>query len=129
MTEVEWDEKDRDRLLALHEATTQAFDKAIMTLAGGALAVSISFIHDVANQPRHKAVIGVSWGFFIASLLLILWSFLTSEKATRRMLHLMSDPKTTEVPEGKLTDWLNWLSAGSFVVGAVCLVIFAVLNI
>jgi len=121
--------RDRERLLALHEATTQAFDKAIMTLSGGALAVSISFIHDVAHHPRHKPLIGVSWGAFGLSLLLILWSFLTSERATRRMVHQMADAEAEEIAEGTLTDVLNWSSAASFVVGVVCLVIFAVLNI
>jgi hypothetical protein len=120
---------DRERLLALHESTTQAFDKAIMTLAGGALAVSISFIHDVAHHPRHKGIIGASWSFFVLSLLLILWSFLTSERATRRMIHQMADPDAESIPEGRMTDWLNWGSAGSFLVGVVCLVLFAVLNI
>jgi hypothetical protein len=121
--------KDRERLLALHESTTQAFDKAIMTLSGGALAVSISFIHDVAHHPRHRGIIGASWALFVLSLLLILWSFLTSERASRRMIHQMADPDTELIPEGRMTDWLNWCSAGSFLGGAVCLVLFAVLNI
>ena len=72
---------ERKRLTDLHEKATDAFDKAVMTLSGGALGISIAFIHDVAHHPRYKGVIAAAWGAFSLSLLLILLSFLTSERA------------------------------------------------
>jgi hypothetical protein len=73
--------KHREWLVSAYENATQSFDKAIMTLAGGALGVSIAFIHDVAPKPEHKWLLGVAWSLFALSLLLILASFLTSQRA------------------------------------------------
>jgi len=65
---------ERKRLTDLHEKATDAFDRAVMTLAGGALGISLAFIHDVAPHPRDTWVMGVSWLLFVASLVLILLS-------------------------------------------------------
>ncbi len=119
---------ERKRLTDLHEKATDSFDRAVMTLSGGALAISITFIHEVARKPRHVWVVGIGWGFFAVSLLLILWSFLTSERAIVKMVKQLDD-EVEEIPRGKLTDRLNWLSAGAFVVGVVFLVSFACLNV
>ena len=67
-------------------------------------------------------------GLLAISLLLILWSFLTSERAVVRMVRQL-DEEAAEIPRGKLTDWLNWLSAATFVAGTVFLVTFAWLNL
>jgi hypothetical protein len=119
---------ERKRLTDLHEKATDAFDRAVMTLSGGALAISITFIHDVAHHPRHKVYLGIAWLSFVASLLLILWSFLTSERAIVRMVAQV-DAEAEEVPRGKITDWLNWGSAGAFLVGVVFVVLFAWKNL
>jgi len=119
---------ERKRLTDLHEKATDAFDRAIMTLSGGALAISIAFIHDVAHHPRHKVYLGLAWICFAASLLLILLSFLTSERAVVRMVAQV-DAEATEVPRGKITDWLNWGSAATFILGVVFLVLFAWKNV
>jgi hypothetical protein len=119
---------ERKRLTDLHEKATDAFDRAVMTLAGGALAISIAFIHDVAPHPRHKWVLGLGWIMFAASLLLILLSFLTSERAIVGMVGRL-DRADQEIPRGKWTDYLNWTSAGAFILGVAFLVLFAWLNL
>jgi len=119
---------ERKRLTDLHEKATDAFDRAIMTLSGGALAVSLTFIHDVARHPTHKWTLATAWSCFAASLLLILSSFLTSERAIVRMVKQL-DEETEEIPRGRLTDVLNWGAALAFVVGVIFLVLFALLNI
>jgi hypothetical protein len=119
---------ERARLTALHEKATEAFDRAVMTLSGGALAVSITFIHDVAPHPRHKWVLGISWACFAASLLVILLSFLTSERAIVRMVGQLDDD-VDRISREHWTDWLNWGAAGAFILGVVFLVIFAWLNL
>ena len=125
---VELQAAERKRLTDLHEKATDSFDRAVMTLSGGALGISLAFIHDVAPHPTHKWVIGTSWALFSASLLMILWSFLTSERAIVRIIAQHDDEEET-IPRGRLTDWLNWLSASSFVAGAIFLVLFALLNV
>ena len=119
---------ERKRLTDLHDKATDSFDRAVMTLSGGALGISIAFIHNVAPHPKDKWVIGTSWTFFAASLLLILVSFLTSERAIVRMV-TQHDGGTEEIPRGKLTDYLNWASASAFVIGVTFLVSFALVNV
>ncbi len=119
---------ERRRLTNLHEKVTDSFDRAIMTLAGGALGISIAFIHNVAPHPRHTRVLGCAWLSFALSLLVILASFLSSERAVVKMVAQL-DQDAGEIPRGKLTDWFNWISAGALIFGVVLLVIFAWLNL
>jgi hypothetical protein len=123
-----YDDGERNRLLLLHQKATDSFDRAIMTLSAGALAISITFVHDVAPHPRHTSVLGFSWLCFALSLLLILWSFLTSERVVVRMVNQL-DAEVDNIPPGKLTDWANWASAATFILGVILLVIFAWLNL
>jgi len=86
-------------------------------------------VHNIAHHPAHKWLLALSWVLLAGSLAANLFSFLTGERAIRRMLRRMAEPETLEVPEPRLTDWVNWLTAGAFLAGVVCLVIFAVLNV
>jgi hypothetical protein len=115
-------------LTDLHEKVTDSFDRAVMTLSGGALGISIAFIHDVAPLPTHKWALVFAWAAFAASLLTILWSFLTSERAIVRIV-AQHDDEREEIPRGRLTDYLNWVSAGTFVIGVIFLVLFALVNV
>jgi uncharacterized BrkB/YihY/UPF0761 family membrane protein len=120
--------KHREWLVSAYENATQSFDKAIMTLAGGALGISIAFIHDVAPKPEHKWILGVAWTLFALSLLLILASFLMSQHAILDMMRQI-DEDVEKVARGKATDRLNRGSASAFVLGVIFLVIFAVYNL
>lgn len=118
---------ERKRLTDLHEKATESFDRAVMTLAGGALGISLAFVHDVAPTPRHKVVLGVSWLLFALSLLLSLLSFLTMERAVVTMVGKYD--REEHIERGKLTDILNWGAALSLISGVVSLVTFAWLNL
>src|SRR5262245_49255997 len=62
----------------------EAYDRTMVTLAGGALAISITFLEKVAPHPVPKDtvwILWVSWGSFVVSLLAILVSMLTSQRA------------------------------------------------
>jgi uncharacterized BrkB/YihY/UPF0761 family membrane protein len=120
--------KHREWLVTAYESASQSFDKAVMTLAGGALGISLAFIHDVAPKPEHKAILGVAWSLLALSLLLILASFLTSQHAILDMMRQI-DEKAEKIAQGKATVRLNTLAAASFVLGVVFLVIFAVYNL
>jgi len=123
---------ERQWLLQADHAASRDFDKAIMTLAAGALGVSIAFVHDVAPHPVRVAWLGWAWGLFAASLVLILLSFLTSQHALRREMKVLSGERSDRRPGGWLglaTIGLNWTSAGALVSGVVALVVFALYNL
>jgi hypothetical protein len=119
--------KHREWLLSTQLAATQDFDKTLVTLAGGALGISIAFINKVAPHPQHKWVLGMSWGLLALSLLLILSSFMASERAHIQMIQRI-DEDVDEVERGTLTAALNWLALASFVLGVGFLVAFALNN-
>src|SRR4051794_14101065 len=121
----------RDWLVKAHHVASQDFDKALMALAGGALGISLAFIHDVAPHPGHKGWLEVSWGSLSGSLLLILVSFLTSQSAL--LSTIGRHQRGVANPHRQAFAWatvaLNWLSAMAFVVGVACLVRFALYNV
>jgi hypothetical protein len=121
----------RDWLVKTHHVASQDFDKAVMTLAGGALGISLAFIHDVAPHPHHKTWLAVSWGLLALSLLMILVSFLTSQSAL--LSAISRHEKAVANPHRQVFAWvtvaLNWLSAASFIAGVACLVRFALYNL
>jgi len=106
--EPRWEREDELRLHDEKRDAARDFDTALRALAGGALAISIAFVHQIAHHPGHNWLLALSWLLFAASLALNLLSFLTSGQVSRRMLHEMRDPKTTEIQEAKFTDVLNW---------------------
>jgi hypothetical protein len=76
---VEWDTKDVERLYATYGQATRDFDTAIRALSGGALAISLTFVHDIAPHPHHNWTLAAAWCLFVLALAVNLWSFLTAE--------------------------------------------------
>jgi hypothetical protein len=125
----------REWLVKTHHQASSDFDKAVMTLSGGALAISIAFVHDVAPQPVQGSTLwlGFSWAFLVVSLVAILAGLVTTEFALRRAIHQV-DAGTiySEVPGGvfaRATFYLNVIAASTFITGVVFLVTFALMNI
>jgi formate/nitrite transporter FocA (FNT family) len=126
---VEWEPADLARLHATYEKATGDFDTALRALAGGALAISITFVHDIAKHPRHTWSLALAWPLFGLALALNLVSFLTSARASGSMLRVMIGGVSEDLPHGRITDVLNWLSLISFLGGVLFLVLFALLNL
>lgn len=121
----------REWLVKAHHAASEAYDKAVMTLSGGALAISLAFIRDVTPHPHHKGWIAASWSLLAASLLLILVSFLTSQSGLLQAIGRLDKghPEPHRPWGARLTGLLNLVSCGAFVSGVACLVRFALYNI
>jgi hypothetical protein len=128
----ESDRSYRDSLVQAHHAASQSFDRAVMALAGGALGVSLTFIHDVAPRPERVWLLGVGWMLLAGSLLVILLTFLTSQRAFVNEIRAF-DARSDEADQGgfagKLTGVGNWAAALMLVGGVVFLVIFALTNL
>lgn len=117
---------------------SRSFDKAVLTLSAGALGISITFIRDVVPviRPCTGWVLYVGWAAFVASLLVTLWSFLTSMKALRRQLEILDAvhmglgaPNLSDNAPARLTNRLNYLSFLLFIAGAAALTLFVAINI
>jgi hypothetical protein len=140
------DRAHRDWLNQAHHTASQDFDKAVMTLAGGALALSITFIHEIAPHPKHHGWLAASWSALALSLLLVFVSFLASQQVLLTELANCDDaikralakergepdppplvPKTDLA--GPMTTWLNYLAGGTFIAGVLLLVRFALYNL
>jgi hypothetical protein len=120
----------RQTLVEAHQKSSEAYDKAVMTLAGGALAISITFVHNVGPHPKDKGWLAWSWGLLGLSLLLIFASFLASQQTILREIKKRDGkPVWSWDMPGWATSLLNLFSGGAFIGGVACLVQFAWFNI
>lgn len=132
--------EERKQLIASERDTAQQFDKAILTLAAGALALSITFINQIAPQPKPYSIywLIIAWSFFCLSLLSTLISFLTSQAACRKQRAILDEEisknskknnNTEENNAALWTDKLNKLSIAFFILGVMLLVVFSAMNL
>jgi heme exporter protein D len=120
----------REMLVAAHQKSSESYDKALMTLAGGALALSITFLHDIAPKPVHKGWLAWSWALLALSLLLTVASFLLSQKAILREIAKRDAHDASPANRWtRGTTTLNVLSGLLFILGVSCLVRFAFYNL
>jgi hypothetical protein len=115
------------------------YDKWILTLSGGALGLSITFIEKIAKNPTPQTLIWLilSWSCFVTSLLIALLSLLTSQSAIRENRKELDESyKEKRTPRLKFPKWfttltniLNWGSLILFVLGTTFLCIFSFKNI
>jgi hypothetical protein len=120
---------EQNRLAALHVQATSAFDKLVAALSSGALALSITFVHQLAPNPHHAGYLLASWVLFAAALVASLWSFLTSERAASAYYYAVGDG---DVPRSKwevATQVLNWAAALMLTAAVALLVLFAWKNV
>jgi preprotein translocase subunit SecG len=111
------------------------YDKWVLTLSGGALGLSITFLDKIAKNPipETKFYLACAWAFFVISLVLGLISLLTSQSSIREGRDNL-DKMLEKKPLGKVglyskvTNALNWLSGSAFVIGTVLLCVFSFKN-
>ena len=128
--------EERKQLIDAERGTAQQFDKAILTLAAGALALSITFIKQIAPHPKSQSIyfLIAAWVLFCLSLLSTLISFLTSQGACRRQREILDSDIIGKNHDNKnssaiWTNRLNYLSITFFIFGVIFLIIFSIFNI
>ena len=131
--------EERKLLLQAEKEGIQQFDKAILTLAAGALAISITFIDQIAPHPKSETIYFLvgGWVAFIISLIVTLASFLTSQKACSKQIAILehdyfesaSEPNNQKNNLAIWTSRLNIASIVAFVIGVILLASFSILNI
>jgi hypothetical protein len=125
----------RQQLVEAHRSASDAYDKALMTLSGGALVLSISFVRYIAPSPKAgtRWLLAVAWTLLALSVAAILTSMLTSQWALVKTIDQVDQGKIRGEPPGgpaaKITRCLNVSAAALFVVGVIFLALFAVCNV
>lgn len=81
-------QEDRKHLNDALEAASRDYDQAILTIAAGTLAVSVTFMHDVTPAPvaGTTTILVSAWISLGVSVLCMVCSFLTSQRTIRLML-------------------------------------------
>ena len=131
---------DREAYLSYRQSLDNAevevsgrYDKWILTLSGGALGLSITFLEKIAPTPNPETVwlLTFSWVLFVASILAALISLLTSQSAIREMRNSLDNGHDLKPSKcfGIITNFLNWASAFLFVLGAAAFCFFTLKNL
>jgi hypothetical protein len=128
--------EERKILISAEQETAQQFDKYVLTLAAGALALSITFINQIAPSPKPYSLclLLIAWVLFSLSILSTLISQLASQSAFRRQREILDQwyenkgGSTTNNP-ANWTNILNYLSIALFIFGTFAFILFSTLNI
>lgn len=116
---------DREGTIDIYKQALESFDRTMINVSGGALAVSITFLHDVAPSPTPWSLLPLiaGWGGLIGSLGAMIISMPVGHKAIE--LRLAGEDDT------KMTTWttrLNTTSVVTLFVGFLGLAAFAGMN-
>ena len=124
----------RSTLQRLAEQSQSDYDKAVMTLSGGALGISFGYLKDVAGPPPHlyNYLLNLAWSAWTISVVACLFSLAFSGLALRKEIAKL-DEDWSQPTEGttiwdKLTGVLNWSGGTLFAVGAFLMIFFVALN-
>ena len=124
----------RNALLEGDKVAVQGYDKAVMTLSGGAIAISFAFIKDICgfNDLVHSGLLLCAWGVWGFSILCVLVSHYCSHQAMRRALIDLNNNNLKFERPGRGWDTainiLNPVGGLLFLVGLISLLVFVSLN-
>ncbi len=130
----------RERLLDSRSAAYADFDKSILTLSSGLLAVSVAFVSGIVPPDKMSCayILIVSWGLFGLSILLTLSSFVTSQQAHKHQtseidIYLSSEARVEFLPGpnpwSRGTEVLNIVSGCAFFLAVLLMILFAAINL
>ena len=132
------DKAYRETVQKMERESQTLYDKAVLTLSGGAFYVSFSFVSEFIKDGNIQAcwLLGFAWVGWVLSMLLILLSFLFSTRALRQTVHQFDEDSEERKQNLKclggiwtlLTQCCNWGSCLSFISGVVLMCIFAFKN-
>jgi len=127
--------KYREGLVETQRKLNESYDKLIITLSGGSLALSITFLKDIigSNEICYPFLLLAAWGLFVLSLTSILSEILFGIKAHKKAIEQVDNGTIhKEKVGGKSSSWssaAHWVASISLVLGLLFISIFAFLNI
>jgi hypothetical protein len=125
---------ERKVLLEGRSNAIRSLEKTLVTLSAGALALSITFLHDIAPHPRQIGWMIASWSLLFFSLLLMLVVFIAGVYVFDKDIEAWK--AEYEKRDGKrplclicVLQVLEWTSLVSFILGSIYFAVFAVVNL
>jgi len=131
---------ERLRLLNARLEQSRSFDKLLTTLSVAAFGFSVGYIELIRPTPiQGPRWLLAAWACFFLSLISVLLSFLTSQRACTRQVEiakqvLLSNDRSTDSSRyrncwAKATMWLNGASFVGLLGGMALLAVFAIQNL
>jgi hypothetical protein len=90
----------KDRVQQQYDALHFAYDRTVLAMAGGALALSVTFVSQIAPEVVDSWKLGWAWAMLVASLLFIALSYIPSIRAHRRELMSMDHKWLGRIADG-----------------------------
>lgn len=127
----------RNKTLDSIAETYKSYDRTLITLSSGALALSTSFVKEIVSHPRPWSLwlLRISWFLLGTALVLILASFRSSQRSWERHLEIEEQAYQNagrapdfNNPHATTTDRYNTWSFRTFGLGVLCLIAFAAFN-
>ncbi len=124
---------ERKLLIEGESAAGEGFDKTLLTLSAGAIALSVTFVEKVGSAGTFKPMLYTSWGILAFALLLNVRAFLNLQNSYDRLLAMNDElykiGRTDLVnPFRTRAGTLNLYSFWCFVIGITLLLLFAGVN-
>jgi len=127
--------KYREGLIETQQKLNESYDKLLITLSGGSLALSITFLKDVIglNDISHTYLLLIAWGLFVLSITSILGEILFGIKAYKKAIKQIDNDTIYEEKVGgkssSLSSLLHYVAAISLVLGLIFISVFTFFNI
>lgn len=121
---------DDFHLVETRQKSQKEYDKAVLILSGGALAVTISFVRDiVGGHASCMPLLFISWVCWGISCASVLYSHFSSVVAHNEAIDAIDNNREPDIASDKLTTVLNRASGGLFLLGLLLFCVFAYLNV
>ena len=122
-------------LIDTQRKLNESYDKLIITLSGGSLALSITFLKDIigSNKINDPIFLLLAWGLFVLSLTAILGEILFGIKAHKKAITQVDDGSIHNQKVGgkssSFSSIAHWLASISLILGLLFISVFAFFNI
>lgn len=127
----------REKIQEIVSKSEDDFDKKILTIASGALAISFSFISFLVKVDHCKWMLIIGWILLIICIFINLFSHLASKRNAQKTIDEL-DKGTHEYEDkirhnitkrNKCINQINLLSLIFLLVGVLLIIIFAAINL
>jgi len=124
---------ERKLLIEGERAAGEGFDKTLLTLCAGAIALSVTFVEKLGSAGKFKPLLYVSWGILVLGLLLNVRAFLLLQSSYERLLDINDElyvrgTRVLQNPFHRRFGSFNRYAFWCFVAGIGLLLVFAGVN-